>query len=168
MLTPDDLGRIPIDESILEIVPERVASNHTVLPLSYSEGTVHLILPYDLPGRTEELLTTLRFILDREITYDVADRTALEATVGLHYSACGSVIQNCPRPFAFRCHKLWVDLERTDHDRIRHCDTCDTNVRLCKTGDELGAAVERGECVAYFDKKFELFMGVIGPPPGSD
>ncbi|MBB3210679.1 hypothetical protein FHS27_006527 [Rhodopirellula rubra] len=160
MLNASDLDRIAIDEYVLEIVPETVARNHTVLPLSWDETTIHLIIPYDTLGRTEELLTTLRFILDRKLTYDVAERSMLETTVDLHYSAFGSVIQNCPRAILFRCNKRWVDLDRTGDSQLRHCGKCDTNVRLCKTGDELDAAVARGECVAYFDRS-KAFLGMI-------
>jgi len=160
MLGASDLDRIAIDEDVLEIVPESVARNHTVLPLSWDETSIHLVIPSDAPGRIEELLTTLRFILDRKLTFDVAERSTLEAIVDLHYSACGSVIQNCPRTFLFRCNKRWVDLDRTDDAQLRHCCKCDTVVRLCKAGDELDAAVARGECVAYYDRS-EAFLGII-------
>ena len=160
MLNTEDLDRIPIDEDVLEIVPETVARNHTVLPLSWDDTSIHLVVPSDVPGRTEELLTTLRFILNRELTFDIADREALEVLVDLHYSACGSMVQNCPRTFLFRCHKRWVDLNRTSDPQLRHCRKCDTNVRLCKVSDELDAAVARGECVAYYDRS-EAFLGII-------
>lgn len=160
MLSASDLDRITIDEDVLEIVPETVARNHTVLPLSWDDTSIHLVIPSDTPGRMAELLTTLRFILDRKLTFDVAERATLETIVDLHYSACGSMIRNCPRTFAFRCNQRWVDLERTGDLRLRHCDKCDTIVRLCKAGDELDAAVARGECVAYYDRS-EDFLGII-------
>lgn len=160
MLTSADLDRIPIDENVLELIPEVVARRHTVLALRSGVGILHVVLPKDADGKIADTIATLEFALDRKVSYDLADRDSLATTVDLHYSAMGSVVQNCPRTFLFRCSKRWVDLERTDDDRVRHCNSCETNVRLCKVDGELDAAIARGECVAYYDSS-EAFLGII-------
>ncbi len=99
MLTSEDLDRVPFDKLVLKSVPESVARIHMVLPLSHSTGHVHLVVPDDDAARIDELITTLRFILDRDITFDSADRTLLEKAVDRHYSKYGSTVANCHRTF---------------------------------------------------------------------
>ncbi len=162
MLTSVDLDRIPFDENVLELIPEVVARCHTVLPLRLGVRSLHVVLPNDTNRRIAETIETLERALHRELSYDLADRDLLAKIIDLHYSAMGSVVKNCPRTFAFQCSRRWVDLDRTGDDRIRHCNSCDTNVRLCKSDLELDAAIARGECVAFY--VFSMpFLGTLGP-----
>ena len=162
MLTSADLDRIPFDENLLELIPEVVARCYTVLPLRPSASSLHVVLPNDTNRRIAETIETLERALHRKLSYDIADRQLLAKVVDLHYSAMGSVVKNCPRTFAFQCSKRWVDLDRTADDRIRHCNSCNTNVLLCKSDRELDAAIARGKCVAYY--VFSMpFLGTLSP-----
>lgn len=55
-------------------------------------------------------------------------------------------IRNCS--FAFQCSQQWENLSPTDKPNIRHCATCDTNVHLCVTKNELVDSIKANRCVA--------------------
>jgi hypothetical protein len=141
----------------LAAIPERVAREYSVLPLDQVKGRLKVALPDDAPDDVIEELSRLVLL---QIDVERANRSALSRMIDIHYRALGSVVQNCPRAFLFRCSKRWADLDCTSQTQIRYCDTCRTNVRLCEVGEELDLAVSRGECVAFYESS-EEFLGLI-------
>lgn len=55
-------------------------------------------------------------------------------------------LSNCH--FAFPCTKTWADLQKTDSDKVRFCETCEHCVHLCSTNEELREAKRQNLCVA--------------------
>lgn len=55
---------------------------------------------------------------------------------------------NCE--FEFECPKNWFDLTQTYDPKIKYCETCNKNVHLCVTQEELDGHAEQGNCIAYF------------------
>lgn len=50
----------------------------------------------------------------------------------------------------FECPKNWFELTDTDKAGIKRCSTCDRNVHLCVTQDEVDELSLKGECIAFF------------------
>lgn len=50
----------------------------------------------------------------------------------------------------FDCPKDWFKLTLTNKAGIKYCETCNTNVHLCQTQDELNHAINEGLCIAHF------------------
>lgn len=55
---------------------------------------------------------------------------------------------NCE--FEFECPKNWFDLTLTHDAKIKYCETCNKDVHLCTTQEELDAHAEQRHCIAYF------------------
>jgi type IV pilus assembly protein PilB len=77
-----DLSAIKIPESVVELVPEAVARENSVLPLSLEDDTLTVVLsdPFDL-----ETIEKLRFILNRRIETVLAPKEAIQAAINRHY-----------------------------------------------------------------------------------
>jgi hypothetical protein len=50
----------------------------------------------------------------------------------------------------FECTKNWFELTDTEQAGVKHCSTCQKNVYLCITHDELDDFAHKGECIAFF------------------
>ena len=57
-------------------------------------------------------------------------------------------IANCPIEFRVECPKLWEKLERTPDAAIRFCGTCQKNVHLCRSMEEVHHQAALGNCIA--------------------
>lgn len=56
------------------------------------------------------------------------------------------VLRNCR--FKRPCPMKWDDLVPTERPGVRYCPQCDRGVHLCRTGEELRAALQANRCVA--------------------
>jgi type IV pilus assembly protein PilB len=77
-----DLTAIKIPESVVELVPEAVARENSVLPLSMEDEVLTVVLsdPFDL-----ETIEKLRFILNRRIETVLAPKDAIQGAINRHY-----------------------------------------------------------------------------------
>jgi hypothetical protein len=77
-----DLTGVTVPPAILELVPETVALENTILPLALSDGTLLVATsdPSDL-----DLLQKLQFILNREIRPVLAAREQIIQAINRHY-----------------------------------------------------------------------------------
>jgi uncharacterized protein (TIGR02996 family) len=58
-------------------------------------------------------------------------------------------IVNCDRPhFRFQCPKKWEQLDPTEDDAVRFCETCQQKVYFCSSVQEAGEHARRDDCVA--------------------
>jgi len=62
---------------------------------------------------------------------------------------------------AYVCPKDWFELSPTNKSGIKHCNTCNQNVYLCKTQEEINEQLIRGVCIAIFKPHM-----VLGLPSG--
>lgn len=73
-------------------------------------------------------------------------------------------IANCPVQFRFQCPKLWENLKRTDKPAIRFCDTCQKDVHLCRSMEEVSRHAQAGNCIAIRSTRSrEHYIGDVGP-----
>jgi len=77
-----DLTDVVIPPSVVELVPESVARENAVLPLSESEGELKVIVSDPLDYDTFD---KLRFILNRQIEVVLAPRDAILEAINRHY-----------------------------------------------------------------------------------
>jgi type IV pilus assembly protein PilB len=77
-----DLSSVRISDDIIELVPEAVARENSVIPLSEDDGVLTVIVssPFDL-----ETIEKLRFILNRPIETALAPREAIQEAINRHY-----------------------------------------------------------------------------------
>lgn len=77
-----DLEEVEIPAAIIAMVPESVAREHKVLPMSHDDGTLKMIMsdPHDL-----DLLDKLRFILNRKIDVALAPPSAINTAINTYY-----------------------------------------------------------------------------------
>ncbi len=77
-----NLKEVVIPPSVVELVPESVARENAVLPMSEDEGTLKVIMsdPQDYDTREK-----LRFILNRNIEVALAPAKAIVEAINRHY-----------------------------------------------------------------------------------
>ncbi len=73
-------------------------------------------------------------------------------------------VENCDLRFRYVCPKRWENLEPTDDNRVRHCDTCDQNVYYCRSVADARGRALGGQCVAI-DSRVERAEGDLGVRP---
>lgn len=70
------------------------------------------------------------------------------------------IIENCTADsFEFLCPKTWKGLLPSASDDIRHCTTCNRNVYLCLTDEDLQKHISQGHCVAVDKTPFDELAG---------
>lgn len=55
---------------------------------------------------------------------------------------------NCK--FEFECPMNWFDLTATNDAGVKYCETCNNDVHLCLTQEDLDTHAEQRHCIAYF------------------
>src|SRR5947209_17808481 len=77
-----DLKGITIPPSVVELVPESVARENQVIPLSHENNALQIVMsdPNDL-----DTIEKLRFILNKDIQPVLADREDIIAAINSHY-----------------------------------------------------------------------------------
>src|SRR5204863_10185357 len=77
-----DLTDLSIPPSVVELVPESVARENHVIPLSHENNALQIVIsdPNDL-----DTLEKLRFILNKDIAPVLADREDIIAAINAHY-----------------------------------------------------------------------------------
>src|SRR3990172_5153947 len=77
-----DLREVQIPSAVIELVPEAVARENLVLPMSQDNGTLKIIMSDPLDLATVD---KLRFILNREILIALAPRESIQEAINRHY-----------------------------------------------------------------------------------
>ncbi len=172
MLTLEQLRALPVTWRALQRLPETVARENDVLPVSINEfGDVHVVLPELGSEDQSQLLEKLDFLMNCRITFDVAAAADLRPTIDLYYTGYNSEIQNCDFEFKYRCPKRWDSLRVTDDKNVRFCTDCQNSVTFCRTQEEVETLSAQGACVAFIDNSYldglEPYglMGFIEAPP---
>ncbi|WP_146412775.1 MULTISPECIES: GspE/PulE family protein [Crateriforma] len=77
-----DLRETRIPENVIELVPESVARENTVIPYSEEDGALQILIadPFDL-----ETIEKLRFILNRKIETAIAPRESINGAINQYY-----------------------------------------------------------------------------------
>jgi type IV pilus assembly protein PilB len=78
-----DLTEVAIPEAIIELVPESVARENSILPLAEEDDALKVIVsdPYDI-----DTVEKLRFILNRRIEIALAPRDKIQEAINKYYS----------------------------------------------------------------------------------
>ena len=77
-----DLGSVEIPEMVIELMPEAVARENTVLPLSETDGGLKVLMSE--PGDVDTI-EKLRFILNRDVTIALATRSSINLAINRLY-----------------------------------------------------------------------------------
>jgi len=82
-----ELREIEIPASVIELVPESLARENIVMPLSQESGTIRVIMHDPLDFETIE---KLRFVLNREIAVSLAPKEAVVEAINKYYGSASS------------------------------------------------------------------------------
>src|SRR5271163_4892791 len=79
-----ELREIEIPSSVIELVPESLARENIVMPLSLESGTIRVIMhdPLDF-----ETIDKLRFVLNREIEVSLAPKDSIVEAINKYYGS---------------------------------------------------------------------------------
>jgi type IV pilus assembly protein PilB len=77
-----DLSKVEIPEMVIELMPEAVARENTVLPLSETDGGLKVLMSE--PGDVDTI-EKLRFILNRDVTVALATRSSISLAINRMY-----------------------------------------------------------------------------------
>jgi type IV pilus assembly protein PilB len=82
-----ELREIEIPPSVVELVPESLARENIVMPLSQESGSIRVIMhdPLDF-----ETIDKLRFVLNREIEVSLAPKEAIVEAINKYYGSASS------------------------------------------------------------------------------
>jgi type IV pilus assembly protein PilB len=82
-----ELREIEIPASVIELVPESLARENIVMPLSQESGAIRVIMhdPLDF-----ETIDKLRFVLNREIEVSLAPKEAIVEAINKYYGSASS------------------------------------------------------------------------------
>jgi type IV pilus assembly protein PilB len=114
-----DLNEVLIPPSVVELVPESVARENCVLPLSEEDGVLKIIAsdPDDL-----DTVEKLRFILNRRIETALAPRDAILDAINRHYGqSVGESADSMLQEFTDTA----IDFTETEEDSQRHKEEVD-------------------------------------------
>src|SRR5688572_24172631 len=77
-----DLNEVVIPPDVIELVPESVARENSILPMSEEDGALRVIMSDPLDYETQE---KLRFILNRDVRIALAPRENIQESINRHY-----------------------------------------------------------------------------------
>lgn len=77
-----DLNEVNIPPDVIELVPESVARENAILPMSEDDGALRVIMSDPLDYETQE---KLRFILNRDVRIALAPRESIQEAINRHY-----------------------------------------------------------------------------------
>jgi len=158
------LEGLRVDPDAIQMVPESVAREYCVLPVSFSNDQLTLVVPIGAEKDGDKTLDNLRFVLGRNFEIHTAPREQLAKIIDIHYRAGSAAIQNCGSRFRFKCQKQWMELQSTENQFVRFCDACDQNVFYCHTKEELNERASKNQCVAFANIDEGPTLGVPYPP----
>jgi len=107
-----DLGKAQIDETVIELVPESVARENNVLPISEEDGALRVLIsdPFDI-----ETIEKLRFILNRKIETALAPKGAIMGAINKYY---GQVEGESADSMLQEFTDTAIDFTETDADSV--------------------------------------------------
>ncbi len=82
-----ELREIEIPPSVIELVPESLARENIVMPLSQESGSIRVIMHNPLDFET---IDKLRFVLNREIEVSLAPKEAIVEAINKYYGSATS------------------------------------------------------------------------------
>jgi len=139
-----------ISQTIIDLLPETIARENVILPLTGDLERLTVAYPHDLPdSELPELRDKLRFVLNRPVELIAMRREELQDAIDWHYHY--GTIETCGGTrlrIEFRCPRQWSQLVPTEDATVRYCTECQEPVYLCATDDELVAHAQANHCVA--------------------
>lgn len=165
-MNQSQLNALPVCEKSLQMLPEAVARENSVLPIGADGDTLHLVLPSDHARTDPPILEIIEFILNRKISYETANREHIAPLIALHYASAYATVTNCERRFVMRCPKRWAELESTKDSHVRFCEVCGKNVYFCQTENEIDQHAKMQHCIAVVE--FDTSTETLGMPHTDD
>ncbi len=114
-----NVGDVTIPPAVIELVPESVARENAVLPLSESDGHLTIIIsdPWDI-----DTIDKLRFILNKQIDLALAPREAILEAINQYY---GQTIAESADTMLTEFTDTAIDFTETVDDGLRGDDAID-------------------------------------------
>ena len=116
-----DLKEVQIPESVIELVPESVARENSILPMSEEDGALRVLVsdPNDL-----DTIEKLRFILNRKVDIALAPREAIMEAINRYYGQIeGESADSMLQEFTDTA----IDFTQTSEDQAAATEVVDEN-----------------------------------------
>ena len=116
-----DLAQIRIPEEVIELVPESVARENVILPISEDDDSLKVIVtdPFDI-----ETIEKLRFILNRRVATAIAAREAILEAINRYYGQIeGESADSMLQEFTDTA----IDFTETEESDMSQSETVDEN-----------------------------------------
>jgi hypothetical protein len=156
MIDPRD-AEIP--ETVLDLVPQKIIHECTILPLRDDGKRLTLFCCRDSDfGRESDRLA---FIFDREIDWLPVDANLLQQAIEQRYPRGNPEIRGCLPQFRFQCPQHWLALQPTSDKRIRFCSECQRDVHWCDDNESACSLGREGKCVALSEDGDAETIGMI-------
>ena len=155
----ENFESLEIEEAAIDLLPESLARQHSILAVSVDRELLRIIIPPE--ENRQDTIEKVEFLLDKRVIVDTADREQLDAAVEFYYSARRAEVKDCPPRFQFRCPQRWFNLSPTEDGNVRFCGECQRNVYLCRNVDEWRLHAGQGRCVAIPQRFKDEAVGMI-------
>ena len=149
-----------IEESTLQMVPEKIARAFCVLPKAIHANSITLYCPDEAQFLIEHE-ETIRFALNRMIEWIPIPRCVLELEIDKYFPNSKAEIWNCNIRFRFNCPQRWSSLTPTRDPNQRSCSECDRIVYRCDNEHEARWLGKQGKCVALITSDDSEFLGEV-------
>ena len=137
-----------IPESLVNLIPECIARENTVIAIGCSLDSITVACPDDSFGPSEQ--EKMQFILNRLVYWRHFPRAEICTAIDLHYVPSGGV-ENCGWKFRYQCPHRWRHFARTESESVRFCPICSRHVYLCTDDQDVIHYAQLGHCVAKMD-----------------
>lgn len=149
-----------VDDSLLELVPPKIAWDFCVLPKSAEFNSLVLYCLNSLATSLDEQ-AKIEFALGSRIECIAVDQSLLEQSINRHYPTTTAFLRNCDIYFRFQCPFTWSKLTPTDKETERHCHICKRTVYFCNTIKAARELGRQGKCIAFQDPNAGTFLGEV-------
>lgn len=158
----ENFESLEIEEAAIDLLPESLARQHSILAVSVDRELLRIIVP--LEENRRDTIEKVEWMLNRRVIVDTADREQINAAIEFYYSAHGARVKDCPPRFQFQCPQRWFNLSTTEDRNVRFCGECRRNVYLCRDADEWRLHAGQGHCVAIlerFEDEHDYLLGAL-------
>jgi type IV pilus assembly protein PilB len=114
-----DLSSIRIPDTVIQLVPESVARENKIIPISDEDGTIKVLVsdPFDI-----ETIEKLRFILNKKIDTALAPQEHIQEAINKYY---GQVEGESADSMLQEFTDTQIDFTETEEDKLRDDESVD-------------------------------------------
>jgi hypothetical protein len=158
------VGAYTVERDAFDALPESVAREECVLPLSLAEGVLRVVAGRREPEALTTSLRRVAYITRLRLRYSVADHGRVAALVHELFNSSFSEVSGCAAEFEVRCPRRWLELTPTSDPAVRYCGECGRQVFWADDEQAALSHARLGRCVALCRSGVESEIGMLRFP----